>query len=56
MAKEYALPYQPISLVLLKSAVIRGIAVAMMDESKDMRNMASPRPAMTKTSGKPVSS
>ena len=53
IAKEYALPYQAISPVLLNCDVMRGMAVAMMEESSDMRKIAMPRPVMTKYSGKP---
>lgn len=56
MAKEYALPYQPISPVLLNCEVILGMAVAMMEESSDKRKIERPSPVMTRTSGIPVSS
>lgn len=56
IAKEYALPYHPISLVLLNCEVILGIAVEIIAESKDMRKTASASPMTTRTSGSPVSS
>lgn len=56
IAKEYALPYQPISPVLLNWEVILGIAVAMMEESSERRNIERPSPAMTTIRGIPVNS
>ena len=48
MENEYALPYHAISPVLLNCEVILGMAVAMIEESRDMRKIAMPSPRMTR--------
>ena len=48
--RKKAEPYQPTWSTLLKSSVMRGMAVAMMVASRFWMNMASSRPKMTTSS------